>query len=144
MIYLWGNSFCTQMFPFRGNQILYLNAFIYGNIFCNWMFSFKGKLILDLNIFIYREINFVSGCSHLQENTRAWPIIGLRPVSDRPLQGIESQIILFNLQLKHTSLYKKKVPGTRPAQLAELLCSDFDPELFPHSAYVKFFVPFVT
>ena len=106
MIYLWGNSFCTQMFPFRGNQILYLNAFIYGNIFCNWMFSFKGKLILDLNIFIYREINFVSGCSHLQENTRAWPIIGLRPVSDRPLQGIESQIILFNLQLKHTSLYK--------------------------------------
>ena len=106
MIYLWGNRFCTQIFPSRGNQILYLNAFIYGNIFCNWMFSFKGKLILDLNIFIYREINFVSGCSHLQENTRAWPIIGLRPVSDRPLLGIESQIILFNLQLKHTSLYK--------------------------------------
>ena len=27
----------------------------------------------------------------------------------------------------------------RPAQLAELPRSEFDPELFPHSAYVKFF-----
>ena len=34
--------------------------------------------------------------------------------------------------------------STRPAQLAELPRSEFDPELFPHSAYVKFFVPFVT
>ena len=32
---------------------------------------------------------------------------------------------------------------TRPAQLAELPCSEFDPELFPHSA-VKFFVTFLT
>ena len=28
---------------------------------------------------------------------------------------------------------------TRPAQLAELPRSEFDPELFPHSAYVTFF-----
>ena len=32
----------------------------------------------------------------------------------------------------------------RPAQLAELPRSEFDPELFPHSAYVKFFVTFAT
>ena len=32
----------------------------------------------------------------------------------------------------------------RPAQLAELPRSVFDPELFPHSAYVKFFVTFAT
>ena len=34
--------------------------------------------------------------------------------------------------------------GDRPAQLAELPRSVFDPELFPHSAYVKFFVTFAT
>ena len=31
------------------------------------------------------------------------------------------------------------LPYDRPAQLAELPRSEFDPELFPHSAYVKFF-----
>ena len=36
------------------------------------------------------------------------------------------------------------VQGGRPAQLAELPRSEFDPELFPHSAYVKFFVTFAT
>ena len=34
--------------------------------------------------------------------------------------------------------------SARPAQLAELPRSEFDPELFPHSAYVKFFVTFAT
>ena len=33
---------------------------------------------------------------------------------------------------------------SRPAQLAELPRSKFDPELFPHSAYVKIFVTFAT
>ena len=32
----------------------------------------------------------------------------------------------------------------RPAQLAELSRSKFDPELFSHSAYDKFFVTFAT
>ena len=32
----------------------------------------------------------------------------------------------------------------RPAQLAELPRSKFDPELFPHSAYVKIVVTFAT
>ena len=32
----------------------------------------------------------------------------------------------------------------RSAQLAELPRSEFDPELFPHNAYVKFFVTFAT
>ena len=32
----------------------------------------------------------------------------------------------------------------RPAQLAELPHSEFGPELFPHSAYVNFFVTFAT
>ena len=35
------------------------------------------------------------------------------------------------------------IHGDRPAQLAELPCSEFDPELFLHSA-VKFFVTFLT
>ena len=33
---------------------------------------------------------------------------------------------------------------TRPAQIAELPRSKFDPELFPHSAYVEIFVTFAT
>ena len=33
---------------------------------------------------------------------------------------------------------------TRPAQLAELSRSEFDPELFSHSAYDKFFGTFAT
>ena len=33
---------------------------------------------------------------------------------------------------------------TRPAQLAELCRSEFDPELFSHSAYDKFFVTVAT
>ena len=33
---------------------------------------------------------------------------------------------------------------SRPAQLARLPRSKFDPELFPHSAYVKIFVTFAT
>ena len=38
----------------------------------------------------------------------------------------------------------------RPTQLAELPCSEFDPELLPHSTYVNFFmrlaakVPYIT
>ena len=36
------------------------------------------------------------------------------------------------------------VVHNRPAQLAELPRSKFDPELFSHSAYVKFFVTFAT
>ena len=32
----------------------------------------------------------------------------------------------------------------RPAQIAELPRSKFDPELFPHSAYVEIFVIFAT
>ena len=39
---------------------------------------------------------------------------------------------------------RKLVVRARPAQLAELPRSEFDPELFPHSAYVKFFVTFAT
>ena len=39
---------------------------------------------------------------------------------------------------------RRKNRKARPAQLAELPRSEFDPELFPHSAYVKFFVTFVT
>ena len=38
---------------------------------------------------------------------------------------------------------KSKV-RVRPAQLAELSRSEFDPELFSHSSYVKFFVTFAT
>ena len=33
---------------------------------------------------------------------------------------------------------KKLMLTARLAQFAELPCSKFDPELFPHSAYVKF------
>ena len=33
---------------------------------------------------------------------------------------------------------------SRPAKLAELPRSKFDPELFPHSAYVEIFVTFAT
>ena len=32
----------------------------------------------------------------------------------------------------------------RPARIAELPCSKFDPELFPHSEYVEIFVTFAT
>ena len=41
-------------------------------------------------------------------------------------------------------IYQKIPSEIRPAQLAELPRSEFDPELFPHSAYVKFFVTFAT
>ena len=34
--------------------------------------------------------------------------------------------------------------NARPAQIAELPRSKFDPELFPHSAYVEIFVTFAT
>ena len=33
---------------------------------------------------------------------------------------------------------------SRPARIAELPRSKFDPELFPHSAYVEIFVTFAT
>ena len=35
---------------------------------------------------------------------------------------------------------KKLMLTARLAQFAELPCSKFDPELFPHSTYVDFFV----
>ena len=40
--------------------------------------------------------------------------------------------------------YTVSIVISRPAQLAELPRSELDPELFPHSAYVKFFVTFAT
>ena len=42
-----------------------------------------------------------------------------------------------NMVVAWTAL--KIYSGARPAQLAQLPRSEFDPELFPHSAYVKFF-----
>ena len=36
------------------------------------------------------------------------------------------------------------MPSSRPARIAELPRSKFDPELFPHSAYVEIFVTFAT
>ena len=39
---------------------------------------------------------------------------------------------------------KKLSLTDRPAQLGELPCSEFDPELYPHSAYVKLFLTFAT
>ena len=36
------------------------------------------------------------------------------------------------------------IPFHRPARNAELPRSKFDPELFPHSAYVEIFVTFAT
>ena len=39
---------------------------------------------------------------------------------------------------------KEQVLQNRPAQTAELPRSKFDPELFPHSAYVEIFVTFAT
>ena len=39
---------------------------------------------------------------------------------------------------------KSKVIDHRPAQFAGLSRSKFDPELFSHSVYVKFFVTFAT
>ena len=35
-------------------------------------------------------------------------------------------------------------PGGRSARISELPRSKFDPELFPHSAYVEIFVTFAT
>ena len=50
---------------------------------------------------------------------------------------------------KFTPLAKKftlppAVTVCRPARIAELPRSKFDPELFPHSAYVEIFVTFAT
>ena len=42
------------------------------------------------------------------------------------------------------SCQELSIPQNRPAQLSELPRSKFDPELFPHSAYVKIFVTFAT
>ena len=39
---------------------------------------------------------------------------------------------------------KRHLEITRPAQLAKLSRSEFEPELFAHSAFVKFFVTFAT
>ena len=46
--------------------------------------------------------------------------------------------------IKKINLAVDLVDHTRPAQLAELPRSKFDPELFPHIAYVDFFVTFAT
>ena len=37
-----------------------------------------------------------------------------------------------------------ELPNVRPAQLAALPRNNFDPELFPHSAYIKIFLTFAT
>ena len=42
------------------------------------------------------------------------------------------------------TLPNKFILFDRPAQLAELARSEFDPELFSRSAYVNFFVTFAT
>ena len=39
---------------------------------------------------------------------------------------------------------KEQVLQNRPAQIAELPRSKFDPELFPHKTYVEIFVTFAT
>ena len=39
---------------------------------------------------------------------------------------------------------KYRLRDARPARIAELPRSKFDPELFPHSAYVEIFVTFAT
>ena len=62
--------------------------------------------------------------------------------------GSETKYKFYILSLLYFTIHSKSpiliTRTTRPAQLAELPRSEFDPELFPHSAYVKFCVTFVT
>ena len=64
------------------------------------------------------------------------------------MQNICIQIAVFLFQLQYYALLHYAVVilllQSRPAQIAELPRSKFDPELFPHSAYVKIFVTFAT
>ena len=53
-------------------------------------------------------------------------------------------IILYRVGRIWFELLSSSPSQNRPAQLVELPRSDFDPELFPHSAYFKFFVTFAT
>ena len=78
----------------------------------------------------------------------------------RPFQRITSSLESFSNCGNRTALQKKdydlnelslaimitviKMTTTRPSQLAELSRSEFNPEGFSHSAYVKFFVTFAT
>ena len=57
---------------------------------------------------------------------------------------IQIQIQKYQHHVLVTTKHEQCALHTRPAQLAELPRSVFDPELFPHSAFVKFFVTFAT
>ena len=57
------------------------------------------------------------------------------------LSSSNFQIIKY---LKYICTNRVSVGENRPAQLAELPHSEFGPELFPNSTYVKFFVTFAT
>ena len=61
---------------------------------------------------------------------------------DDELPGHRSGACLYYTHFDHGHAYN--MYHNRLAQLAELSRSEFDPELFSHSAYVKFFVIFAT
>ena len=49
-----------------------------------------------------------------------------------------------SIKVRMTVNMVTKMVVLRPARIAELPRSKFDPELFPHSAYVEIFVTFAT
>ena len=66
-------------------------------------------------------------------------------MEEQPLKGCYVALSLPDDEFtsNDNDKYKDKDTG-RLAQLAKLPRSKFDPELFPHSAYVKNFVTFAT
>ena len=61
---------------------------------------------------------------------------------DDELPGHRSGACLYYISYDQGHAYY--IYHDRPAQLAELSRSKFDPELFSHGAYVNFFVTFAT
>ena len=98
------------------------------------------KVIKCLTVPYYKTI-YVFACSNIIHHLIKHIICSHRSMSSAGKPGMP---VLGAMLLLKLVIMINIMPSSRPARIAELPRSKFDPELFPHSAYVEIFVTFAT
>ena len=135
--------FWCQVLTKETNNILFL---WFTSLQLSGVFDDFGECRVDKGVFLERLLitNFLLSKPSVEDPV--YFLLTCREQGNKVLGSLQRRVlqkqILSAGQSESTTLWWKWLMSSRPSQLAELSRSEFDPELFSHSAYVKFFVTF--
>ena len=121
---------------------------------CKWMWSYIFYILSQIEkrmrSYVLYIVDSLNGYLFFIFSQWTWSYQVTFSSDPKPSEGDKRQwnlpsVILYGGSSIHDNNHHQYeiLYSCRPAQLAELPRSEFDPELFSHSTYVKFFVTFV-